>query len=248
MNIIIIDDENRARNTLKSLLQLHCPEGKLIAEANNVTKGLEVLSEHHPDVLFLDVEMPDGTGFDLLEKLEDIDFEVVFTTAHDKYAINAFKFSAIDYLLKPINPLDLKAAIAKVSKEINKENLQAKVSTLLSNIQQFSEGIKKIILKDAESIHIVHIADIIRLESSRNYTTFHLKAGKPIVVSRTIKEFDTMLSEAGFFRSHQSHLINLDALKRFDKKAGGILLMDDGSQVPISVRKKDALLAILERL
>lgn len=248
MNIIITDDENKARNALKNLIELHCPELNLIAEAENVQKGLEILKNHQPDLLFLDVEMPDGTGFDLLKKLENIDFEVIFTTAHDKYAINAFKFSAIDYLLKPINPLDLKNAVAKASKEINQENLRAKISTLLSNIQDFSEGLKKIVLKDAENIHIVPIANIIRLESSRNYTTFYLKEDKPIVVSRTIKEFDRMLSEVGFFRSHQSHLINLNALKRFEKKDGGTLIMNDESQVPISVRKKEKLMTILESL
>lgn len=248
MKSIIIDDKKAPQEALETLLGKYCPTVEVIATANNVKEGLQIIERQAPQLVFLDVEMPDGTGFDLLEKLGNIPFKVIFITGHEQYAIKAFKFSAIDYLLKPVDADDLQIAVEKAQKEIKNEVLQLKVGTLLSNIQEFSDKLKKIVLRDAESIHIVQVAEIVRLEASDNYTIFYLTENRKVVVSKTLKEYENLLAQAGFFRCHQSHLINLNAMTRFDKKDGGSVVMNDQSVVPISKRKKDSLMELLANI
>lgn len=248
MKIAIIDDEESAQNVLQDLLLQYCPGVIIVGIAANVQEGLNLIEQCSPELLFLDIEMPDGSGFDLLEKIPEIDFKVIFTTAHEKYAVQAFKFSAIDYLLKPIEPEDLIQAVQKAQESTEKEVLHLKVSALLENIRDMSQGLKKIVLRDAENIHIASIGDIIRLEASGNYTLFYLKDNTQIVVSKSLKEYEKMLANSGFFRSHQSHLINLNAFKRYEKRDGGLIIMQDGSSIPLARRKKDTLLALLNNL
>jgi len=248
MQTIIIDDEQGARENLKRYLKSLAPEIKVIAEGENVKKGIEVITSQSPELIFLDVEMPDGSGFDLLRKINQINFKIIFTTAHQKYAIDAFKFSAIDYLLKPIDPEDLQIAIQKANEEINKDLLQAKVNTLLNNLQNQKTEAKKIVLKDSSSIHIIQVTDILRLEASDNYTIFYLNNGQNIVISKTLKEYENLLEGSNFFRVHQSHLINLSALKRYDKKNGGLIIMNDESEIPIAKRRKEKFLKVLNNI
>jgi two-component system LytT family response regulator len=247
MRIILIDDEEVVRDNLKTLLAIYSPESVVIAEADGVQSGLECLKANKPDLLLLDVEMKDGTGFDLLSFYGELDFKVVFVTGHNGYAIKAFKYSAIDYLLKPVDPDDLISALSKVNEQNNHAELNLKVSNLTENKKSvFAE--KKIVLKDAETVYLITVKDIIRCQSETNYTRFYLIDGRKILVSRTLKEFASLFEDQLFFRAHQSHLINLHHFDRYDKKEGGIVYMKDGTTLPVAVRKKESLMSALENL
>jgi two-component system LytT family response regulator len=186
----------------------------------------------------------DGTGFDLLKKFEKISFRVIFITAHEEHAIKAFKFSALDYILKPITAGELLNAVEKFKDLRIKEDTGLKLSAFLSNLDK----IKKIVLKTAESIHIVNVKNIIRCESDVNYTTFYMENGEKLLVSKTLKEYADLLESSGFYRPHQSHLINLEHILRYDKSEGGHLVMADESIVPVSSRKKEELFRIFDQL
>jgi two-component system LytT family response regulator len=197
--------------------------------------------------VFLDIQMPDGTGFDLLKKFEKINFKVIFVTAHQEYAIEAFKYSALDYLLKPLSPSNLISAIKKVEESFNSEELNLKLKTLLSNITEPAKTKRKIVLKTMERIYSVDLNDVIRFESDGGYTKVYLLDGKRIMVSRTMKEFDDLLTDVGFLRVHNSHLINMNYLFCFEKTEGHIVMKDD-SIVPVSNRKKEQLLELLNMI
>jgi len=245
---IIIEDEVKARETLANMLGMYCPSVQIIDQADCVEKGIKSIEYHDPELVFLDIQMPDGTGFDLLKKLKTPNFKLVFITAFEEYAIKAFKFSAIDYLLKPIDPEDLVETITKIEHIIEHENNQIKLKALLENIETISSEVKKIVLKTSESIHIVKVKDIVRCESSSNYTQFFFNDGKKILVSKTLKEFDELLSGYGFFRVHQSHLVNTQYIQSFEKGEGGFLVMTDNSKIPVSFRKKESLLKLFDKL
>ena len=245
---IVIDDEVKARDTILNMLQVYCPDVKVIDTAGSVQEGLEVLHNNKPELLLLDIKMADGTGFDLLRKLEKVDFLVIFITAFEEFAIRAIKFSAIDYILKPLDPDELINAIDKAKSVLNKENMNEKLETLYENLDSLSANTKKIVLKTTNSVHIVSIRDIIRCESEKNYTHIYTIRDDKITVSRTLKEFNEMLSNFGFFRVHQSHLINLDYVKRYEKQGGGVLVMADNSSVPVAFRKKDDLMKVFKSM
>ncbi len=247
MHIVLIDDDSVIRDNLRTLLSIYSPDSVVVAEADGVKTGLVAIKEHKPDLVLLDVEMKDGTGFDLLSFYGKLDFKVVFVTGHDGYAIKAFKFSAIDYILKPVDPDDLVSALNKAQQitDANEQNL--KVATLVQNKKAESED-QSIILKDAETVYLVNVKDIIRCESETNYTRFYLKDGRVLLVSKTLKEYDTLFEDQSFFRAHQSHLINLRHFDRYEKKDGGLVFMKDGSTLPVAVRKKESLIAALENL
>ena len=246
MNIILIDDEAPVRANLKALLTRYIPEGEVIGEADGVQSGLKLLEEKTPDLLFLDVEMKDGTGFDLLSQYGPPEFNVIFATGHDRYAVKAFKYSAIDYLIKPVEPNELRQAVDRATAQPKSERTQ-KVDNLIEN-QKRPSADQKILLKDLETVYLVAVKDIIRCESVNNYTIFWLHDGRKITITITLKEYERLLSDQGFFRSHQSHLINLEHFDRFDKKEGGIIYMKDGSKVLIANRKKDLLIERLKQL
>ncbi len=234
---LIIDDNQKARDFLSRDLAKFCPELKIVGEADGVVSGLKAIKKHRPEIVFLDIHMEDGTGFDILELLDDVSFKVIFTTASDAHAIQAFKFSAIDYLLKPINPDELITAAKKAVKGSAPE--KETVGLLKSHLTKESENeLKKIALHTAEKIQICDIKDIIRCEADVNYTHFSLKGGSSILVTKTLKHFDQLLSAAGFFRVHQSHLINLTEVKEYVKADGGYIVMTNGDRVPVSSRKK----------
>ena len=244
ISIAVIDDEPKARETIINILALCNLEIKIVGEADSVHSAFELIQLKAPDVVLLDINLPDGNGFDLLKKFEKINFKTIFITAHQEHAIQAFKFSAIDYILKPIRAAELFAAVEKVLESFNKEETVLKISTLLSNL----EKLKKIVLKTAESIHIVHVEQIIRCEADINYTTFFLEGGETLLVSKSLKEYDELLTNAGFFRTHQSHLVNLEHILRYNKKDGGYLYMDNKNVVPVSTRKKEELLRLFETM
>lgn len=245
---IIIDDEVKARETILNMLAAYCPDVEVIATAGSVSEGEEILSLHHPDLVLLDIKMADGTGFDLLKRLDKINFFVIFVTAFEEFAIRAFKFSALDYILKPLDPDELSNAVIKAKEEIEKESMSVKLDALFQNLGALSKDTKKIVLKTTANVHIVNLKDIIRCESEKNYTHFFTSEGEEITVSKTLKEFNELLIDYSFYRVHQSHLINLAHMKRYEKQDGGFIVMDDNSRVPVSFRKKEDLMKLFKNL
>lgn len=239
MKVVIVDDEASVRNSISAILSGQYPAIEVAATAASVEEGYALVREHRPDLLFLDVEMPDGTGFDLLEKISSINFKVIFITAHQQYALDAIKVSALDFVLKPFGSDDICSAVDKAMQLINTEEEQLKLKTLQANLEN-RKVMRRIVLATAESLHIVEIKDIIRAEADSNYTRFLLSDGNRIMVSRTIKEFDSLLSGSGMVRVHQSHLVNIAWADRFVKRDGGYLLLKDNSKIPVSqnLRKK----------
>jgi len=248
LKAIIVEDELRSRETLSGMLKLYCKNVNVIAEADGVRAGLNVIKENKPDVLFLDIQMPDGSGFKLLESLDNIDFDIIFTTAYDQFAIKAIKFSAIDYLLKPIFPDDLVAAVKKAEEKQEARNTKKSVEILLENIRRPESETPKIVLSTSERINVVKVKDIVRCESDNYYTFFYFTDGKRLLVSKTLKENEELLSDYNFIRPHKSHLINVLYIKSYNKQDGGSILMTDGSQVPVSRRKKEKIIEIINNL
>jgi two-component system LytT family response regulator len=248
MKAIIVDDEPAVRNTISSLLHQSFPEIVISAAEGSVNAGCTAITEHQPDLLFLDVELPDGLGFDLLKKVSPVHFRTIFITGHQEYALDAIKVSAFDYILKPIDTDELKSAIEKAQEVINHEEEQMKLLALSENLQG-KKVLKRIILKTAEALQLISVSDIIRAEADSNYTHFYLAGGKHVIVSRTIKEYETMLAGSGLIRVHQSHLVNLNFVDKFIKRDGGYLQLKDGSSIPVSPNlKKQVLKAITDHL
>ncbi len=244
ISIAVIDDEPKARETIINILGFSPIKINIIGEADNIQSAFDLIARKTPDLVLLDINLPDGSGFDLLKKFEKINFKVVFITAHEEYALKAIKFSAIDYILKPIKAAELLGAVEKTHDNLNKEETVQKIGALLSNL----EKLKKIVLKTSESIHIINVSQIIRCEADVNYTKFFLETGEKLLVSKPLKEYDELLGRNGFFRTHQSHLVNLDHILRYDKTDGGYLILDNKSMVPVSTRKKEELFRIFDAL
>ncbi|PLW92422.1 MAG: DNA-binding response regulator [Marinilabiliales bacterium] len=245
---VIVDDEKASRDTLKGLLDRYEKEVMVVAEADSVASGLEAISAFTPDLVFLDIQMPDGSGFRLLEQIQDVDFNVIFITAFDQYAIKAFKYSAIDYLLKPIIPEDLKAAVKKHQELGQVGNSNTNVQVLLENLSNKNKEPQKIVLHTFEGMHVINTEDIIRCQSDDCYTNFHLADGKKIIVSKTLKEIEEQLKGKDFIRPHKSHLININNIKTFVRNDGGYIIMKDGSEIPVSRRKKESVIQMLNHL
>jgi two-component system, LytTR family, response regulator len=238
MKTAIVDDEKNVRQALHRLLELWCPEVEIVGEADSVQSGFNLLSEVHPELVFLDVELGDGTGFDLLRRLPNRNFSVIFATAHEHYAIPAIRASASDFLLKPIDPDELVEALKRV-----KEN-QGRFSTeALDVMLEHESGVKeKIVLRDSENIYVLNIKDLIRCEADGRHTRFYKSdCEQTILVSTNLKEYENLLSGSGFVRVHHGHLVNLAHVVRIDK-ANMTLHLPCNQQVPISVRKKELLL------
>ena len=248
---ILIDDDSNLRNGMKSLLSRYAPQIHIIGEADSVESGTALLLQNPPQVLFLDIHLGDGSGFDLLEEVNKkgkLNSQIVFITAHEQYAIKAFRFSALDFLLKPVDPEELEKVIGKLKNVIDKNDNVAHIDLLLENIRKKVDNFKRIALSNSDGIHLFEVSDIIRCESEDNYTKFYIKNNKPILISRTLKEYEDLLTEHGFERIHQSHLINLAYLKSYIKKDGGYVVMADNSNLPISQRKKDRLQELLKTM
>lgn len=247
MRTVIIDDEENARQTISRMVVSGIDDADIVGEAGDIKSGLELIQRTHPDVLLLDIDLPDGTGFDLLGRLKEYDFQLIFITAFEEYAIQAFKFSALDYLLKPFDPEDVQVAFSRAREAKEKEEIQLKLNAFLSNIENISREVKKIVLRTSQSLHLVNVQDIMNCQADGNYTHFFIAPDKKLIVSKTLKEYDQMLTPYGFFRTHQSHLINLNFMDHFSKEREHIV-MKDGRSVPVAYRKKDQLLKILERM
>lgn len=249
---ILIDDDSNLRDGMRELLSFYAPDIAIVGEAEDVAGGVAVIDKFKPQVVFLDIQLNDGTGFDVLEQLAQkngsTNAHIVFITAHEEYAIKAFRFSALDFLLKPVDPDELETVIAKIRTVLEKNNSYAHIDLLLENIRKKVDNFKRIALTTSEGIHLFEVSDIIRCEGEDNYTTFYIKNNKPLIISRTLKEYEELLSEYGFERIHQSHLINIAYLKSYVKKDGGYVVMADNTQLPISQRKKERLQEIIKSL
>jgi two-component system LytT family response regulator len=235
---IIVDDELGARESLSKMVEKNCKNIEIVAKADSMLSAFESINKYQPDLVFLDIEMSNGNAFDLLEKFKEIDFDIIFTTAYDHYAIKAIKFSAVDYLLKPIDIEELLQAVNRFeAKSGQKSMLDKKFKALLSNIKPENK-LKKVGIPDGDGLIFINLSDIIRCDSDGNYTFFVLITGKKILASRTLGEYEQMFSDDNFFRIHRSHLINLQHVKKYIKGEGGYAVMSDNSQVEVSRRNK----------
>ena len=246
LKVIIIDDDASARNFIEKIIVSNFTDLKVVNKAINVETGLQAIQKYSPNIVFIDVDMPDGTGFDLLQKLPEINFKLIFVTAHSEFAIKAIKFSAIDYILKPIDVFELTETIMRIKKITKKEDENIKISAILNNINNNSEN-KKIVLNTSDNIFVINTKDIVKCSSEGNYTIFYLNNKQKIVISKTLKEYESLLSDYGFIRIHRSHLINVNYIEKYSKE-NSILYMKDNSQIPVSYRKKDELLKFLQNL
>lgn len=238
---IIIDDEQHCIDRIKALLK---PYGDTIAIVGNyltVETGIQGIGSLCPDVVFLDVQIREQTGFDVLKGVHETTFEVIFTTAFEKYAVQAFRFGAIDYLLKPIDEDDFKLALDKLNQKIQAKDFSKKVKVLLDNISK-NDVQKKITIPTLEGLEFLEVANIIRCEADINYTIIHTKDGRKMMVSKTLKSFEALLVNCKFFRVHNSHLINLDYIKKYTKGKGGYVTLIDNSTIEVSIRRKDEFL------
>jgi two-component system, LytTR family, response regulator len=243
---IIVDDELKSCQNMEKLITEFCPEVKIMAVCQSVDAGIAAIKEHKPDMIFLDVQMKGETGFDLLEKVKPIDFEIVFATAHSEHGVKAFRFSAIDYLLKPIDVEELKSAVAKV---VQRQNffLKERIETLVSHLRPTKPNLLKLAIPAADGLVFIKIGDILYCEASGNYTTFFINDGKKYMVSRTLKEYDDMLSDHDFFRVHNSHLINLNSIKKYIRGDGGQVVMSNDAVLDVAKRKKEGFLKRIAR-
>ncbi len=246
MKAVIIEDEERSRIVLENLLKTYCAEVEVVAKADSVATGIQAIQAHHPDIIFLDVQINGGTGFDVLDKMNGENPSVIFTTAYDHYALKAFKFSAIDYLLKPIDIEELKAAVKKASPANKQDEDSYKIQNLLTNLKNPNED-PVLLVSTSEAVEFVRIRDIIRCEAQGAYTQLFLRDHKPVMVSKIIKDFEFLLTDYGFYRVHQSHLINLKEVRKF-VKAENYLLMRDGAQIQLARSRKDEFFNVLNKV
>lgn len=245
--ILIIDNEEELRAGLRAMIIKIAGADISIEEADGVASGLEAIRQLEPDIVFLDIEMEDGTGFDLLQQLSTPKFQLIFTTAHNQYAIQAFRFSALDYLLKPINPDELRNSLGKAMENISRHDIAAQLAVMMQQLHQKTDHDRKLVLNDKQSTYFVRIADILFCEAEGPYTRFFISGGDPILVSRNLKEFEEMLTPLGFLRTHHSYVVNPARIRMYDKTDGGALILDSGHNVPLSQRRKDIVIQSLEK-
>jgi two-component system, LytTR family, response regulator len=248
IKIVVIDDEQPTLKGIIHILRSGMPDVEIAGEAVSVEAGVKAIQANRPDLVLLDINLGNGDGFELLKKVGDIDFKVIFITAYQEYAVKAFEFSAIDYLLKPIDPEKLIQAIRKTQMVIHSKHLDLKLKALYQNMELKDHRTKKLVLKTAENIYLIDTGDIIRCESDGSYTKFFLSNGKKIMVSRHLKEFEDILTGFGFYRIHQSHLINFNHVDLIQKSGGGAVIMKDNSAIPVSRRKKEELMKLIENI
>jgi len=239
---ILVDDEPGNIITLAELLKKYCPGIEVIGNAENIKQAEQLIKKESPDLVFLDIEMPYGNAFDLLEKLRPVEFQVIFVTAFDNYAITAFKYAAVDYILKPVNIEELQAATAKAMKRLYDKGVNSKIEVLLANLAHQNSSTAKIALPTPDGLQFQAQDEIIFFEASSNYTYVHLKDGSKYIVSKTLGDIENMLPAADFCRIHHSFIINMKYIKKYFKGRGGYVVMDDGTSIEVSVRKKDAFL------
>ena len=239
---VLVDDEMDSICVLRGLLATHCPEVDIVGEADGVDTALQVIGRCLPDLLFLDIAMNNENAFDLLDRLSPGNVQVIFVTAWDNYAIRAFKYSAVDYLLKPVDGDELRKAVDKASQASSEKGIARHLKVLTDNISALQTE-QKMAVPTMKGLTFIYLKDILRLESKSNCTAIFLSNGKRIVTTRTIKEYESLLPEAIFYRVHNSHIINLSKVQNYHKGRGGCLIMEDGSSVEVALRRKEDFLS-----
>ena len=245
LRAIIIDDERSSRNALRQKLINHCQEVEVIAECENGEEGIKSISEVKPDIIFLDVEMPRMNGFTMLQQLKQHNFEIIFITAYDHYAIKAIKFSALDYLVKPVEIADLKTAVEKVVEKRKNTTNNAALETLLHNLMNKEKEQYRIAIPSMDGLQFVATGNIIYLEANSNYTNFYLMNDKKITVAKTLKDFEELLPGSIFLRIHHSYIININCIEKYVKGEGGYVVMKNGVTLDVARRKKEEFLKII---
>ena len=245
LKAILIDDEKNNLINLEQLLKTYCAGVEVVATALNATDGKQLLLQHRPDLLFLDIQMPGKSGFDLLKELPAQVCEVIFVTAYDQYAVQAVRFAAVDYLLKPVNIDELQAAVGRAWVRVRDKQKNLQLENLLQLLQAGKEE-HRIAITTLRETRFIRTAEIVRCESSNNYTAIFLSDGEKLTASRPIFEYEELLRDYGFFRCHQSHLVNRRFVKSWVKEDGGYLLLDNGHQVPVSRNKKELVATALK--
>lgn len=246
LRTLIVDDEELARKNLEFLLKDYCPNVEVLGTAGSMKEAARFLKTNNIDLLLLDIEMPNGSGFELLESIkEDINFKIIFITAYHEYALKAFKYSAVDYILKPINPEELEMSIEKALAASSVES-KDKIEALMDNMLKRGEQFNKIALPSMEGLQFVPLDDIMYCESQDNYTQFFLVDGKKIMVSKTIKFFEDALDDSKFFRVHRSNIINLKYIDKYVKGEGGYVVLKQGARIPVSRRRKESFLQLFQ--
>lgn len=247
LRALVIDDEINIRNMIIEIIKKYCKGTRVVGQAGSVLEGVNRIRDLNPDLVLLDIKMDDGTGFDLLEKLEKINFKVIFVTAYQEFALQAIKFSALDYILKPVDPEELIKAVDAAG-DLILEQQQIQIEHLTNSIKSNDQDSKKILLKTSENIHLVKFSDIIYFEADSGYTRFYLSDARKIVVSKSLAEYEDFFKDFGFYRVHKSYIVNLNKVLRFNKEDGGCLVMETELKVPVASRKKDKILQIFENL
>ncbi|HVM88583.1 MAG TPA: LytTR family DNA-binding domain-containing protein [Puia sp.] len=240
---VIIDDEPKNIHILRKMLNEFCPEINITGEAKDALQAVDIIRNYKPQLVFLDIEMPYGNAFDILDQLMPVNFEVIFITAFNNYALKAFRYSALDYLLKPINIQELHSAVNKASEKILSKNTNLQLKNLIQNIKNKNEALRKIAFPAKDGLIFIPLCDIIRLEASGSYTHVFIKDNERVLSSKSIKEYEELLPDSLFFRVHHSHIINLLEIKKYHKGRGGQVEMSDNTFIDVAVRRKDEFLS-----
>ncbi len=245
MKALIVDDELPIRQTVRMFLERWFPIIEIVGEAAGVNEAVEKINQLKPDLLFLDIEIRGGTGFHVLQKVEWKSFKLIFITAFNEFALQAIKMGALDYLMKPLNEVEFRIGVEKTIGAINLKDEEKVNQQITSDSPRNST---KLVLRTSTDIHIVEIKDIVHCVADNTYTTFYFKSGDKLLVSKGLSEYDELLEQHGFFRVHQSHLVNLAFVKRIEKSEGGHVHLTDGSAIPVSIRRKPLLLEVISKL
>ncbi|HEU4471491.1 MAG TPA: LytTR family DNA-binding domain-containing protein [Flavisolibacter sp.] len=248
MKVVLVDDEQKALDALSWQLSSFCPDVEVTAACNTVRSAVQAIQKDMPQAVFLDIEMPVENGFDLLAHFDPIPFEVIFTTAYDQFALKAIKFSALDYLLKPVDPAELQAAVKKLQARERPESRQDDLHMLLNNYLTRQKKTARFALPTAEGLIFLEAADIVHCESESNYTHIYLADGKKFLIAKTLKDVESLLEGCDFFRVHHSHLINIRLIRKMLKKDGGTLLMQNGSEIAIARNRKEQFMELFRKL
>jgi two-component system LytT family response regulator len=239
---VLIDDEIDSIRVLQKLLEASCPQVEVVGKADGVETGLHIIQVTHPDLVFLDIEMTKGNAFDLLNQLHPIGFQVIFVTAFDNYAIRAFKYSAADYLLKPVDIDELRSSVERVSGRIGEKSVMDQMRMLLENMGTLQLSQQKMAIPTPTGLIFIAIRDIIRFEARGSYTVIHLNNREQVMTTRNIKEYEDLLPEVIFCRVHNSHIVNLHQIQKYQKGRGGFVVMEDGSAIEVASRRREEFL------
>lgn len=245
INTLLIDDEIHAIEAMHIMLSKYCPQINVLGHCKNAAEGMDGIRRMKPDLLFLDVEMPGMNGFEMLEQLAGEKPDVIFITAHDHYAIHAIRVSAMDYLLKPVDEEELIKAVQKAEERILQKTSSRQIEVLLTNIKGSDSGFQKLAIPTLEGLDFIDIRDIMYCVADGNYTTIHTQQGARFIISKTLKETEELIHHPAFFRTHQSYLVHLHFIRQYIKGTGGVLLLQDGTQIPVARARKEALMKVI---